>query len=59
LFVIPEAVQKIEYWVAFGWLFCRASVIACGDINAIVDGMFENAAIHRIAVDAALRLSGD
>jgi hypothetical protein len=55
LLVVAKAVQKIEHWISLGRMVRRARVITGGQVDTVVDDLFENAAIEGAAVDAALR----
>ncbi len=52
--VVPEAVQKIKHWIVLGWMLRGAGVIASGQVNAVVNRVFQDSAVQRVAVDAAL-----
>ncbi len=57
LLVIAEAVQEIEHRILLCRILVRAGVVAGGKIDAVMDWMFQNAAVQRIAVDAALSVN--
>src|SRR5580765_3455238 len=55
LLVVAESVQKIQYWISLGRMVRRTRVITGGQVDAVVDDLFENTAVQGAAVDAALR----
>src|ERR1700688_1331066 len=52
--VVAEAVQKIKHRVGLGWMLRSAGFIAGGQVNAVMNRMFQNSAVQRVAVDSAL-----
>src|SRR5208282_2831712 len=55
LFVVAQAVQKIQHGISSRRSLCRTRVVARRQINAIVDAPLQNLAVQRAAIDAALR----
>jgi hypothetical protein len=49
--------EEIKHRIALGRLPRNARVVACWKVNAVVDRVFENPAVKRVAVNAALRCS--
>ncbi len=54
LLVVAKAVQKIQHWISLGRMGRRARVITGGQVDTVVDDLFENTAVQGAAVDAAL-----
>ena len=59
LFVIAKSVQKVKHWITTRRMTGSCGVIAGRQHDAIVDGFTEDAALQRVAIDAALRVSLD
>jgi hypothetical protein len=58
LLVVAEPVKKIKHRKVLGGVLGRASVITCRQIDAVVDGVFENVAVEGVAINPTLRVGG-
>ena len=59
LLVVAQAVQKIEHRISLRRMLRRARVVAGGQVDAVMDDMFQDVAVQRAAIDAALRAAPD
>ena len=57
LLVIAKSVQKVKYWIMTRRMTGSCGVVAGRQHDAIVDAFTEDAALQRVAIDTALRVS--
>ena len=56
LFILAESMQKIEHGITPRRTAGSRGVVAGRQHNAVVDGLTEDSAFQRVAIDAALRV---
>ena len=57
LLVVAQAMQEVKHGIALRRTPGCAGIVAGRKVNAIVDLVFQNPAVQRVAVDAALRVN--
>src|ERR1039458_1220801 len=53
-FVVAEAVEKVQHGICLRRMLVRASIVAGGKVDAVVNRVLQNLAVQRVAVNAAL-----
>src|ERR1700691_2297413 len=56
-FVVSEAMKEVQNWICLCGMLGLTRIVASGKIDAVVNRMFQNLAVHRIAIDTALSAS--